>query len=101
MQYVNNDLCNVLITLISAFWHLVSPHADTRFTVVGKSRAALVFRCFAVPAIPEGVAFFIISEYTIETLTMGCGDWWFKLASLAAFNIVNVITIFSQKFGVR
>lgn len=55
----------VIFTLISAFWNLVSPHAHASFSVVGKSGAALIARSFTIPAVPEDVAFSVVSEDTI------------------------------------
>uniref|UniRef100_A0A8D8C2G2 (northern house mosquito) hypothetical protein n=1 Tax=Culex pipiens TaxID=7175 RepID=A0A8D8C2G2_CULPI len=63
--------------LVSALRHLVSPHADARFTVVGQSGGALVARGFAVPTVPEHVAFGTVREDTVQTLAVWSGDWWF------------------------
>lgn len=48
--------------LVSALRDLVSPHAHPGFPVVGESRAALVTGSFTIPAVPENVAFGVISE---------------------------------------
>lgn len=50
---------------IPALRNLVSPHAHTGFSVVGKSGAALVARSFTVPAVPEHIALSFIREDAI------------------------------------
>lgn len=50
-----------------AFWDLVSPHADTGFSVVGETGRALVSGGFTVPTVPEYVAFGFISEDAVQS----------------------------------
>lgn len=90
-----------LLTFISAFGYLVSPHANASFTVVSKSGTALIPGSFTVPAIPENVALFLISENTVKTRAMGSSNWRFELCSLATFNVVQVVAVLGQEFRVR
>lgn len=52
-------------TFMFALGDLISPHAYAGFSVVGKSRTALITGSFSVPAIPEDVAFGLIREDTV------------------------------------
>jgi hypothetical protein len=57
---------SLLRTFHLALRHLVGPHADARLAVVGQSRGTLVSTGFAVPAVPEYVAFRLVSEDTVQ-----------------------------------
>jgi len=67
-------LINEIGTFVSAFGHLVSPHAHPGFTVIGQSGAALVAGRLAVPAVPEDIALFLIREDAVQTGAMRCAD---------------------------
>jgi len=75
-------------TFVSAFGHLVGPHAHPGFTVIGQSGAALVARRLAVPAVPEDVAFLLVREDAIQTGAMRCADGWLELRAFAAVHVV-------------
>lgn len=66
-----------LLTLVLAFWNLIGPHANPGFTVVCESGGALVSGGFAVPAVPEHVAFGLVGEDAVEAFAVGSGNWWF------------------------
>ena len=57
----------LLRTFHLALRHLVGPHADARLAVVGQSRGTLVPTGFAVPAVPEYVAFRLVCEDTVQS----------------------------------
>lgn len=54
------------LAFVSAFWHLVSPHADARLAVVGQSGGALVAARLSVPAVPESVALVLVGEDAVQ-----------------------------------
>ena len=85
-------------TIISAFWNLISPHANSSFSVISETRTALISGGFSVPAIPENVTFLLISKNTIKSGTMGCADSWFQLRPFSTLNIMQVIAIFCEEF---
>lgn len=71
------DVTRIKLAFISAFWYLIGPHADTCFTIVCQSRWALVAAGFAVPAIPEDIAFIFIGEDTVQARTVWRWYCWF------------------------
>lgn len=73
---------------------MISPHADSGFTVVSESGTALVPGGLSVPAIPENVAFLLVGEDTVESRAMGRADSWLELRPLAAVDVVEVVAVF-------
>lgn len=70
------DVFEVEITFVFTFWHLVSPHADTSFTIVSQSRWTLITASFPIPAVPENIAFIFISKDTVQARTVcGWNSW--------------------------
>jgi len=58
-----------------AFRYLISPHAHTSLTVVGKARSTGVLVRVSVPTAPEDVAKLLIGEDTIQSWAVGAADW--------------------------
>lgn len=63
-----------VVTFELALRNLVSPHADTRVSVVGKSRGTLVATRLSIPTIPERVALDFIGEDSVKPGTVGGAD---------------------------
>lgn len=64
-------------TFVLALGHLIGPHADAGIAIVGQSGRALISGGFAVPAVPEHIAFVLIGEDAVQAGTVRRGDWWF------------------------
>lgn len=87
-------------TFISALGHLVGPHAHPSLTIVCQSGAALIAGRFAVPAVPEDIAFLLIGEDAVEAGAMRGTDGWLELRALAAVHVVQVIAVLGQELVV-
>ncbi|TGZ57268.1 hypothetical protein DBV15_09868 [Temnothorax longispinosus] len=87
-------------TFVSAFGHLVGPHAHPGLTVVGQSGAALVAGGLAVPTVPEDVALLLVGKDAVEAGTVRRGDGRFELRALAAVHVVQVIAVLGEELAV-
>lgn len=94
------DLINQIDTFVSAFGHLVGPHAHPGLAVVGQSGAALVTGCLAVPAVPEDIALLFVREDAVEAGAVRRADGWFELRALAAVHVVQVIAVLGEELAV-
>lgn len=91
---------SVCYFFVFALRNLISPHADAGLSVVGKSGAALIAGGFSVPAVPENVALVFIREDAVQSRTVRSGDWGLKLCPLSALNVVKVVAVLGQVFGI-
>lgn len=96
---LKTDLCEI-DTFISAFGHLVGPHAHPGFTIVGQSRATLVTRGLAIPTVPEDIALLFVGEDAVQTGTVRRADGRFELRALAAVHVVQIIAILGEELAV-
>lgn len=87
-------------TFVSAFGHLVGPHAHPSLTIVGQSGAALIAGRFAVPAVPEDVALLLVGEDAVEARAMRRADGRLELRALAAVHVVQVVAILGEELAV-
>lgn len=62
------------LTVTFTLWHLVGPHADTGFAVVGETGGTLVPGGLSVPAVPEDVALGVVGEDAVEAFTVWGAD---------------------------
>lgn len=87
-------------TFVSAFGHLVGPHAHPGLTIVGQSGATLVARGLAVPTVPEDVALLFVGEDAVQAGAVRRADGRFELRALAAVHVVQIIAIFGEELVV-
>lgn len=90
----------IVLTFVFALGHLVGPHADPSFAVVGQPGAALVPGRLAVPAVPEDVAFLLVGEDPVESRAMGRADRLLELRPVAAVYVVEVVAVFGEELAV-
>ncbi|KYQ60241.1 hypothetical protein ALC60_00649 [Trachymyrmex zeteki] len=87
-------------TFVSAFGHLVGPHAHPGFTVIGQSRTALIAGGLAIPTVPENVALLLIRENTVKAGAVRRADRRFELRAFAAVYIVQIIAVLGEELVV-
>lgn len=58
-------LCVIVFTFNFAFGYLVSPHANSGFTVISQTRRTLIPASLSSPTIPERVALDIVWEDSV------------------------------------
>lgn len=87
-------------TFVSAFGHLVGPHAHPSLAVVGQSGAALVARRLAVPAVPEHVALLLVGEDAVQTGAVRRADGRLQLCPFAAVHVVQVVAVLGEELAV-
>lgn len=87
-------------TFVSAFGHLIGPHAHPGFTVIGQSRTALITGGLAIPTVPEDITLLLIREDAVEAGAMWCANGRFELRALAAVYIVQIIAVLGEELVV-
>lgn len=84
-------------TFVSAFGHLIGPHAHPSLAVVGQSGATLVAGRFAVPAVPEHVALLLVREDAVQADAVRRADGRLQLRSFAAVHVVQIVAVLSEE----
>jgi hypothetical protein len=80
---------------------LISPHANSGFSIISKTRSTSVFIRFPIPARPENVAFHLIREDAVESGTVCSTHCFLQVDTVATFDIVEVVAVLSKEFRVR
>jgi len=83
-----------------AVWNLISPHTNTSFSIISQSRSTSVLGSFSIPTTPESITPGLIREDTIKTGAVRSRLWRLQFSTIPTINIVKVVAVLSQEFGV-
>lgn len=79
---------------------LISPGTNAGLLAVGQSRSALIAASLSVPAAPEDVTLGIIGEDTVKTGAVRGADGLLDLITISTVNVVDVVAVFADEFGI-
>lgn len=96
-DWTNESISNFFLFTVG---NLIGPGTNAAFPAVSQAGGALITASFAVPAAPENIAFGLVGEDSVQARAVRSTDWWFKFETISAFDVVDVIAVFTVVLGV-